>query len=230
MTVEVPAKFETLDFDLNEEARKELFALGRNAALTQLTGRSHHRMVVPIIREAIAKNFDILLDYVLSKVAATLERETRAQDIRVAVALLQQGTELLTIQYSSNMNGPLDGDRNLKLSVGTGASGRAFEKCQPVLVDLLATARNPHDWALSEDQQRLVRADRRSMLSVPIFDPDDPYKGRSVAEPIGVLSVDSRTKLPETGWLPNPNNDPGDAIRILVDFAEAIGTLLTRKL
>lgn len=54
----------------------------------------------------------------------------------------------------------------------------------------------PESWKGMSETQRLVTAEIRSISSTPIYAPND----REKTKPIGVLNLDSRSPIAETGF------------------------------
>jgi len=80
---------------------------------------------------------------------------------------------------------------------------------------------------MTAEQQRKVRADRRAMLSVPIFDPRDRSPGAKVVRHgtvIGVLSIDTRTDFHATLWR---GDREGEVLALMGRWADVLGLLLT---
>jgi len=165
-----------------------------------------------------------LLSPVLEAIAREFERRTRAQDLRVSITLpTRHSTRIVVYQFGMDR----DPDVDLELDLGAGCSGRAWTTKRPVAADLIAArASFAEDWGMTREQQNKVRVDRGSMMSFPVFDLTNP-KATTVVdelELIGVLSVDSSTKLSDTGWV----DDLRDvAVQIGTCWADVLSRVLT---
>jgi hypothetical protein len=94
-------------------------------------------------------------------------------------------------ETSCNMDG--DPDRDLEIDDTAGVSGEAFVQRVTSYGDLsLALQPGGPTWGLRESERGKVRRELRAILSVPIFDPDDP-DGRL----LGTLQVDSDLTIEE---------------------------------
>jgi NTE family protein len=105
--------------------------------------------------------------------------------------------EELQVVYAYKMDDDLDCDDRLAFRRGSGACGLCWETLDYVICDLVDAANSYRDlWKMDKYQQRLVRADLRSLLCVPMFDQsrirtageDEDLLRKSF---IGVLNIDS---------------------------------------
>jgi hypothetical protein len=84
-----------------------------------------------------------------------------------------------------NMRG--DPDRDLEMDTGAGVSGEAFLQRRAAYADLtVSTAPGAPTWGLSAVEIATVRGNLRSILSVPVLNPEDP-----TGRPFATLQVDS---------------------------------------
>jgi hypothetical protein len=101
------------------------------------------------------------------------------------------------------------------------------------VADLNDAKKNCGKWKMTPEQQQLVAPDRQSMLSAPIFAgtlEDGRPDERSPV--IGILSVDSLTRLEETHWVRKNPGSVGyipeeETVRIVKIWAAVIGRMLT---
>jgi hypothetical protein len=109
-----------------------------------------------------------------------------------------------------------DGDSDLEIDAAAGVSGEAFTHRVAHYGDLQLTLQpGGPTWGLRESERARIRSDRKSILSVPIFDPDNP-RGALV----GTLQVDSERTFEEMAF-----DDP-DRRAMAERFADVIALLL----
>ncbi|HEX4132640.1 MAG TPA: patatin-like phospholipase family protein [Pirellulales bacterium] len=96
-----------------------------------------------------------------------------------------------------------DADRNLELAEFAGCTGQAIQKRRISFANLEVARQQPDRMGLTDEQVAMVRGDRRTMISAPIFMPQR-RKAHSVKDLnlpiIGVLSVDTSSTMKESGW------------------------------
>jgi len=200
--IPVPPNIGTLDFSLTREQCNMLYLSGHSATHTFFSNtvpewaqirnqverlRALHvppRLVSPIL-EAMAREF---------------ESRTAARSVRSHVMLpTANGKRVVTYQYGMDS----DPDVDLELDMAAGCSGRAWTTRLPVFADLEeAKTTFASTWYMTREQQNKVRSDRQAMLSLPIFDLRGPQQASRVNQLaiIGTLSVDTSTRLEDTGW------------------------------
>jgi hypothetical protein len=89
-----------------------------------------------------------------------------------------------------------DPDIDLEIDVTAGVTGEAWIHRTPAFGDLtLALQKGGPTWGLRATETARVRPSLRSILSVPIFDPDNP-----TGDLLGTLQVDSDLSLQEMGF------------------------------
>lgn len=109
-----------------------------------------------------------------------------------------------------------DPDCDLDIAATAGVSGEAYNYRRPAYGDLtIVLAQGAPTWGLLPSEAARVRSDLQSILSVPIFDPDD-VDGRL----LGTLQVDSRLTIMEMGY------DDSSRIAVAERFADVIALLL----
>jgi len=224
--IKIPEKFSSLDFKLGREEREHLFQTGYAQARVFLDGldvlkRANRAAdVCDGLRESAAGETAArerflqaqlqarygdpkLFAAVLSAVAQEIERETAAEDVRVSI-MLRTGVSLdgeptRMVVYSYGMC-DADPDSTLEMAETGGCSGQAWFSKRPAIADLEEAADAPDAWNMTPQQQARIPPDRKSMLSIPIWDhPDAERDPGSV--PIGTLSIDSKTPLTDTSWV-----------------------------
>ncbi|MQY67925.1 MAG: hypothetical protein GH150_00875 [Hadesarchaea archaeon] len=107
----------------------------------------------------------------------------KANHFRANVMLYNPKTKKSEIKYAINMDGHKD--RYFQLDVNKGCTGHAFQHKKPYWVDL--TKVTHQDYLVDPTK---VWEKMKSILSVPIFDPENPQK-----KPLGTLNVDADLKL-----------------------------------
>jgi hypothetical protein len=121
------------------------------------------------------------------------------------------------VHAATAFNMASDPDRDLEIGATTAASGKAVSERRAAVADLgllQITAAAP--WGLSASEQARVRPSLKSILSVPIFNPED------VDGPLlGSLQVDSDLTVEEAGF-----NKP-EAAELLQQFADVLSLLLS---
>ena len=120
------------------------------------------------------------------------------------------------VNSATAFNMETDPDRDLEIDANAAASGRAVTERRAAVADLVLlqiTAQPP--WGLRVDEQARVRATLKSILSVPIFNPDD------VDGPLlGTLQVDSDLTMEEAGFI-RP-----ESAELLQQFADVLSLLM----
>ena len=120
------------------------------------------------------------------------------------------------VHASTAFNMATDPDQDLDIGATAAASGKAVAERRAAVADLVLlqiTAAPP--WGLTASEQARVRPTLKSILSVPIFNPED------VDGPLlGSLQVDSDLTVEEAGF-----NKP-EAAELLQQFADVLSLLL----
>src|ERR1019366_8111508 len=106
--------------------------------------------------------------FVLERFADHLEGKTRLTTVRTHV-MLPTAWERRIVAYQYNMDN--DADQDLSLATNGGCSGKCWTDKLPMYADLVdaGTGNNYGKWNMTRQEQTKVRADRRTMLSIPIF-------------------------------------------------------------
>jgi len=114
--------------------------------------------------------------------------------------------------------------RSLKIGMYAGVSGKAARDRMVTVGDLaLALAPTGPDWGLTAEQRALVPSSLQTLLSAPIFDPDDKRNGDETKRLLGTLQIDSN--------LPIGQFDVNNPLtrKKLQDFADVLSFLLERE-
>jgi NTE family protein len=224
VAVRVPDDIDTLDFSVDAATSDVLFNAGRADT------HSYFAKVVPqwaqagnaveLAQARIGVTNQLVLP-VLQAIALEFERRTPARSMRANISVpTSSGTRIVAYQFGMDR----DADIDLELHVAAGSSGRAWVERRPIAADLLAARGHfAEEWHMTREQQNKVRLDRQSMMSFPIFDLTRAAPVDSLPL-IGILSVDSATGLPDTGWVAERRND---AVQIGTGWADVLSRLLT---
>lgn len=160
-----------------------------------------------------------------------IQQRTDAQDVRVHIMLPTGRADRSRIVVYHFGFRTADNDRDLELEEFGGCTGEANRKRLPAIADLVDAQKNYPRWNMTQSQQARVAADRKSMLSVPIFR-ESSTAPREVWPVVGVLSVDSSTPLAESGWVQTggvegaPPAVTTDLIDIMTEWATVCARLL----
>jgi len=160
-----------------------------------------------------------------------IQQRTQAQEVRVHIMLPTGRADRSRIVVYHFGFRSLDNDRDLELEEFAGCTGEANKNRLPAIADLVDAQRNYPRWGMTQPQQARVAADRKSMLSVPIFR-DSPSAPREAWPVVGILSVDSSKALSETGWIHEvgpAGSAPGvttEVLDILTTWASVCARLL----
>jgi hypothetical protein len=108
-----------------------------------------------------------------------------SRHVRVNVMLAQNGRRKVDSATAFNMGH--DPDCDLEINATAGVSGEAYSQRVTTFGDLgLALQTGGPTWGLKPGELAKVRSSLKSVLSVPVFDPDNPG-----GELLGTLQVDS---------------------------------------
>ena len=200
--VEVPPGISAMNFWITEKEKDHLFTKGSEATFAFFTN------VVPQWFEAANEverlqalhTEPALVQYALAAAAEDFEIRVGTRELRCHI-MLPTGYGKRIVVYQHGME--QDPDRDLELEMDAGCSGKAFSTRKPSFADLDAAKTDFRTWKMTQEQQNRIPDERRSMLSVPMFDLSRSAKKRRVEElpVIGTFAVDTTTALGDTGWL-----------------------------
>jgi predicted acylesterase/phospholipase RssA/FMN phosphatase YigB (HAD superfamily) len=173
--VPIPVSASTLQFDSTHEMRRSTYAEGFEAVSAffpnclQLVPQEQ---MAPFLFEAYEK--------LMLQVGKRVHLRLNVMD--------KNSLGRLSIRYKFNMD--FDADDRMELSLEAGGAGQCYTGRNTIIVDLLRAKREYPSFQMSKYEQALVRPSLRSLLSVPIFDPQSrgSLENRKV---IGVLNIDS---------------------------------------
>lgn len=201
--VNVPAGIGTLDFDLAPDRLQQLFDKGVADTLTflnkELAQWQQAKNQIERLQALYAPPRDI--EFVLQQFAIALERETKMTSVRTQVMLpTGRGTRIVVYHYNMDR----DPDQDLELAEDGGCSGRCWTSREPTFADLedVATGDNYLKWKMTAKQQARIRPDRRTMLSIPIFERMSlGERDLDRQRLLGVLSADTNASVRDMMWL-----------------------------
>jgi NTE family protein len=161
-----------------------------------------------------------------------IEQRTKAREVRVHLMLpTGRADRSRIVVYHFGFRAE-DNDRDLELEEFGGCTGEANKNRVPAIADLVDAQKSyPRRWGMTQSQQARVAADRKSMLSVPLFR-ESASAPRDTWPVAGILSVDSSTPLAATGWVQEgapSSNGPAvttDVIDIVTGWATVCARLL----
>jgi hypothetical protein len=134
--------------------------------------------------------------------------------VRVNVMLVKRGRRKVDCTTAFNMRD--DPDCDLEIDATAGVSGEAFSQRVTTFGDLgLALQPGGPTWGLRPGERAKVRTSLKSILSVPIFDPDNPD-----GELLGTLQIDSDLTFTEMQF------DRPEQRDVAERFADVIALLL----
>jgi NTE family protein len=193
--VNVPEGIDTLDFALPKDKRDALYYKGM-AEVHQFFERNVPEWAVAktTIEKLQALHAPPSLVYpILKAFADRLERDTAARGVRVGVALPTPRQSLIvTYQYGMGS----DPDVDWEFLMNAGWYGQAWETHRPVIAGLEPGER----WNMTQAEFNKVRSDRKSIFSIPIFEPKFEAEGVNDLNILGVLTVDTSSSLENTQW------------------------------
>lgn len=153
------------------------------------------------------KKEHIRIEELLKLLVLSIWGREHSSHFRANVMMHDPKKDELKITYRYNMEGYID--RFLKIPSNVGCAGHAFTNKRPFYVDLTKVT---HEKYLI-DSRKVWKA-MKSILSVPVFNPDNPD------EVIGVLNVDSDLDIQTVKF-----NDESVIITVSA-YADIIGKLL----
>lgn len=203
----------TIDFELEPGDRDRLYEAGLHDARSFFITRIGPKDPV---------HMNQVLEYACMKMKTVFQAAgIEVGHLRVNV-VLPTTKGRLRVFYTYNMDN--DPDDQLEFDTGSGACGQCYQRHQSVICDLEDATRTFRDvWKMNKYQQAMVRQSLRSLLCVPIFNPNryNPSIANVDNPLLGVLSFDSDDDL-----LVHFGRE--DIEREAMKMAGFIGTELTR--
>jgi hypothetical protein len=142
---------------------------------------------------------------------------SRGKHVRANMMTFSTDGARRQVHQSTAFNMENDPDRNLEIGATAAASGKAVTERRAAIADLvLLQITAAPAWGLRVDEQAKVRATLKSILSVPLFNPED-----ADGPLLGTLQVDSDLTVEEAGF-----NKPESA-ELLQQFADVLSLLIS---
>jgi NTE family protein len=228
--IEVPKGIKTLDFGITKSQREELYKAGYERAASFLAGYGPLQVAKfagnRLKSQLVARYGEVkLYQPVLAALARDAKAFSRAKDVRTHV-MLPTGRGTLIVVYQIGMDGDTDSD--LELYEAAGCCGQAWTTASLAVADLERMATDLAHWRLNQEEYSKIPKSRRSMMSVPIlgvpFGVSVPGHG-SPRPPVGVLSIDSSTRLDDTEWVKGMVVDER-IVEMITGWAEVVSRML----
>lgn len=225
--IKVPKGIGTLDFGISSDQREALYKAGYQQAASFLAGYEPLEVARSagnqIKKQLIARYGGVpLYAPVLAAVARDTLTFSRAKKVRAHI-MLPTGRRTLIVVFQIGMD--KDTDSDLELYEGAGCCGQAWTTAEAAVADLEQGA---GILKLDAEEYLKIPKHRKSMLSVPILGVQRGFPAHgngSSRPPVGVLSVDSSTRLVDTGWVKGEDLDK-DVGKMMVGWAEIISRML----
>jgi hypothetical protein len=164
------------------------------------------------------RNSQIIDDAAIKKLLETCARAfvSAPRHVRSNVMTFTEGGTRRQVNKSTAYNMETDPDCDLVIDATAAASGKAVSERRAAIADLvLLQITDAPSWGLRPDEQARVRPTLKSILSVPVFNPND------VSGPLlGTLQVDSDLTVEEAGF-----NRP-EAAELLQQYADRLSLLM----
>lgn len=197
--IPVPEGIGTLDFGLKQKDCEALFNAGALATHEFFAKVLSHwsQAKTSIARLQALHAPPSLVAPILRSLIRELESGTSATKIRASVMLATERQTRIVV-YHQGFDG--DPDSDLELALDGGGSGLTWKTRKPIFVDLDQAKQDFAKWNMTVEQQSKVKPDRKAMISLPIFDVSKSAQGMGDLDILGVLCVDTDTKLDDTQW------------------------------
>jgi NTE family protein len=198
--IPTPEGIGTLDFDISAAQLSSLVDAGyvrtSQFIFRELAPWTQARNLVERLQAlyAPAEEVRFVLRHFVDNLASTLGITSLRASIMMPTG---RGTRIVVYQVGMET----DPDQDLEIEQDAGCSGQCWDDKAPAYADLQEAAANPESFGLTPQQQAKIRGDRRSMLSVPIFE-RIPVAERDNPDPplLGVLSFDTDRTLTQLNW------------------------------
>ena len=237
--IPIPARFSSLDFQMDRRRRADLFNIGFRES-TRAFSRLEFLQIIKTAGGELQKLLQLrygspwLYRPVLAGLAREVQAVTNARRVRAHIMLpTGRGTRIVTYSHGMEIE-RADGtlcftpDHDLEIPEHAGCSGRAWIEKVPSAADLAGAAANPAAWGMTREQHDKVPKDRRSMLSVPIRSYVDTNIDDEHLPVVGTLSIDSTTPLLETGWLEDDEVESSLMTRLML-WENVVRRLLRKR-
>ncbi len=227
--IEVPKGIDTLDFGISSDQRKTLYQAGYQQSASLLAVYKPLKMArlagTELKKELAARYGGVwLYQPVLYAFAQDIATISNAEGVRAHI-MLPTGRKTLIVVFHVGMDADTDSD--LELKEAAGCCGEAWTFAKTKVADLERWANSLEEFKLDPEEYAKIPRSRRSMLSAPIFGPQRGLTAsahNSPRLPVGILSVDSSTRLSDTGWVRGENPDD-KIVKLTIKWAEIVSRL-----
>lgn len=226
--VQIKTNVKTFELDLDEEKRDLLYNAGFKDSTTYFNENLKEWQQADTRRERLQALYapPYIVEPVLASVAKEFEAKTPCQDVRATIGLPNRfGKKIMAYYYGFQSD---DLEVELELDLTAGSTGMAWEQREPTFADLEYAKANPAEFNMTKAQTKLIRADRKAIMSVPIFHLKREAGRMSELEPFGILSIDTSTPLAQTGWLEKDSCQT--AVDLLKKWSDVISYVLKGSL
>lgn len=147
--------------------------------------------------------------------ASSLLRATQPPINHMRACIMVPEGQDLVVAYEHGF-APGDLDRSIRIHIGTGCSGQAWEHIKPMVADLSVTPGGgmPAQWGIRESERAKVRPSLKSILSIPVLAGHRNYRL------VAILNFDSDNHVDDVKFKEEPIHD------IAYSFAKVISSLM----
>ena len=198
--IQVPAGIDTLKFRLTQAERKDLYRRGFLDTLAVLKEKLPELPRAESRIAGVQATLNIPVFHVQSLLRALIQEiqaRTPVDNLRAHI-MLPVSEEELMVTYHFNMDTDLDQD--LVVNTRSKWAREVFVKGEPVFSDLELLAVQPEEWGMKREIIERINPAQKTLLSVPIRDQRKGGFDAAAGESIGVLSIDTATRLQDTLW------------------------------
>ncbi len=235
--VPVPRRIDTLKFKLTEDEQTILYSKGYEAATDYFNTKVRYwfdsgrhtktKDVVKDIQRGV-RVLPVIVNTLLERISKDFESGSSVSGVRANIMLTTDNSQLVVYQYGMDA----DPDIDFQIDLRAGWSGVAREKLRPVIADLTATS---DKLGLSREQQNKIPRNRKSAMSIPLFDMSTSISGKvevSENKLIGTLNIDTTTSLDQTGWtlVDQPNKEHPKLTHNIAERALFWGAVVSKLL
>jgi len=216
--IEVPNTIDAMSFDLADHQRTALYQTGKLAFDKYFKAELNPDRVSkqkalealeekrPDIDErerdtvfALQKLYNVSTDQmepILQAIARWIESDMASDNVRVHIMLPTDRNTRIVV-YQHGMTGRPD--ETLELGFYSGCSGYALKERRPVVTNLAADREDPEPWGMNAAQAARVPDDRKAMISVPLWLPEE-NKQPNDEDFTSTISIDTSTDLADVEW------------------------------
>jgi len=231
----VPVKTDvgTFEIKLSKEKQELLYLSGYKSSMSYFNENLKEWQKADTDRKQLQALYapSYIVEPVLASLAKEFEDKTACQEVRVSVSLPNRQEErILAYHHGFRINKDRELEPDFKLNLEAGSGGEAWKEGAPSFADLEYVKANWKKFGMTEIQADDIRADRKTIISVPIFHLKRDADKMDKLEAFGLLSIDSSTPLSKTGWLDDDPKACREAIDIMIKWADVISYILKGSL